>query len=257
MFTKVVAGNTFNLEEILACRWIACIVFQYDCLSQRLCLIKSQSFNRLLFLKCHSIGGYTNSKHSKHFELIAPLCHNLHFVAERDYFSIEKITLKFASCYIAGTSFYRMLYWEQYCIVFAAVANITGFYKIQVWHLHKDRFNQDSKWSQIFVWIIFYVKTNDMKSTTSELMLFIKRRKSHWFNNIILQPVLFADDQEVDLLVKKKWRCYLKDAMSPVIKRCRSGKRQGPDLKPLKDNVGKVRLNISKKAKLNMATLLE
>ena len=150
-----------------------------------------------------------------------------------------------------------MLYWEQYCIVFAAVANISGFYKIQVWHLHKDRFNQDSKWLQIFVWIIFYVKTNDMKSTTSELMLFIKRRKSHWFNNIILQPVLFADDQEVDLLVKKKWRCYLKDAMSPAIKRNRSGKRQGPDLKPLKDNVGKVHLNISKKGKLNMATLLE
>ena len=138
------------------------------------------------FLKCHSTDGNTNSKHSKHFELIAPLCHNLHFVAGRDYFLIEKITLKFASCYIAGTSFYRMLYWEQYCIVFAAVANITGFYKIQVWHLDKDRFNQNSKWLQIFVWIIFYVKTNNMKSTTSELMLFIKLRKSHCFNNIIL-----------------------------------------------------------------------
>ena len=45
--------------------------------------------------------------------------------------------------------------------------------------------------------------------------------------------------------------------MSPAIKRNRSGKRQGPDLKPLKDNVGKVHLNISKKGKLNMATLLE
>ena len=84
------------------------------------------------FLKCHSTDGNTNSKHSKHFELIAPLCHNLHFVAGRDYFLIEKITLKFASCYIAGTSFYRMLYWKQYFIVFAAVANISGFYKIQV-----------------------------------------------------------------------------------------------------------------------------
>ena len=45
--------------------------------------------------------------------------------------------------------------------------------------------------------------------------------------------------------------------MPPVIKRCRSGKRQGLDLKPLKDNVGKVHLNGSKKGKLNMATLLE
>ena len=49
------------------------------------------------FLKCHSTDGNTNSKHSKHFELIAPLCHNLHFLAGRDYFLIEKITLKFAS----------------------------------------------------------------------------------------------------------------------------------------------------------------
>ena len=49
MFTKVVAGNTINLEEILSCKWIACIVFQYECLSQRLCLSKSRSFNRLLF----------------------------------------------------------------------------------------------------------------------------------------------------------------------------------------------------------------
>ena len=49
------------------------------------------------FLKCHSTDGNTNSKHSKHFELIAPLCHNLHFLAEPDYFLIEKITLKFAS----------------------------------------------------------------------------------------------------------------------------------------------------------------
>ena len=138
------------------------------------------------FLKCLSTDGNTNSKHSKHFKLIAPLCHNLHFVAGRGYFSIEKITLKFASCYTAGTSFYRMLYWKQYCIVLAAVANITGFYKIQVWHLDKDRFNQNSKWLQIFVLIIFHVKTNNMKSTTSELMLFIKLRKSHCFNNIIL-----------------------------------------------------------------------
>ena len=69
--------------------------------------------------------------------------------------------------------------------------------------------------------------------------------------------MLFADHREVDLLVKKKGRCYLKDAMSPAIKRCRSGKRQGPDLKPLTDNVDKVHLNISKKGKLNMATLLE
>ena len=45
--------------------------------------------------------------------------------------------------------------------------------------------------------------------------------------------------------------------MSPAIKRGRSGKRQGPDLKSLKDNVGKVHLNISKKGKLNMATFLE
>ena len=45
--------------------------------------------------------------------------------------------------------------------------------------------------------------------------------------------------------------------MSPAIKRCRSGKRQGPDLKPSTDNVDKVHLNTSKKGKLNMATLLE
>ena len=69
--------------------------------------------------------------------------------------------------------------------------------------------------------------------------------------------MLFADHREVDLLVKKKGRCYLKDAMSPAIKRSRSGKRQGPDLKPLTYNVDKVHLNISKKDKLNMATLLE
>ena len=69
--------------------------------------------------------------------------------------------------------------------------------------------------------------------------------------------MLFADHREVDLLVKKKGRCNLKDAMSPAIKRCRSGKRQGPDLKPLTCNVDKVHLNISKKDKLNMATLLE
>ena len=98
-------------------------------------------------------------------------------------------------------------------------------------------------------------KTNDMKSTTSELMLFIKLRESYCFNNIILQPALFADDQVVDLLFKKKWRCYLKDAMSSAIKRCRSGKRQSPDLKPLTENVGKVHCNISKKGKLNIFLL--
>ena len=36
--------------------------------------------------------------------------------------------------------------------------------------------------------------------------------------------------------------------MSSAIKRCRSGKREGPDLKPLTENAGKVYLNISKKA---------
>ena len=96
-----------------------------------------------------------------------------------------------------------------------------------------------------------------MKSTTSKLMLFIKLRKPHCFNKIILQPVLFADDQEVYVLVKKKRRCYLKDVISPAIKRCKLEKRQGTDLKPLTDNVGKVHLNLSKKGKLNMATLLE
>ena len=43
--------------------------------------------------------------------------------------------------------------------------------------------------------------------------------------------------------------------MSSAIKRCRSGKRQGPDLKPLTENVGKVYLNISKKGKFNIFLL--
>ena len=135
MFTKVVSGNTFNLEEILACRWIACIVFQYECLSQRLCLIKSQSFNRLLFLKCHSIGGNTNSKHSKHFELIAPLCHNLHFVAGRDYFLIEKLPwslllvkfqgLRFTGC-CTGNNI--VLFWVQWQIYQAFIRSKCDIY---------------------------------------------------------------------------------------------------------------------------------
>ena len=43
--------------------------------------------------------------------------------------------------------------------------------------------------------------------------------------------------------------------MSSAIKRCRSGKRQGPDLKLLTENVGKVHRNISKKGKFNIFLL--
>ena len=53
MFTQVVADNTPNLEEILSCKWIVCIALYYECLSQKLHLIKNQSFNRLLvFEEC-------------------------------------------------------------------------------------------------------------------------------------------------------------------------------------------------------------
>ena len=85
----------------------------WECLSQKLRLIKNQSFNKLLVFGERPFEVPLYWWNFKHFELIAPLCHNLDFVAARDYFSIGKIILKFASCYIVGTSFYWMLYWEQ------------------------------------------------------------------------------------------------------------------------------------------------